>query len=104
MSPTMLRARIRAASGLANARLQLADRLAERGDGIEAVRQIAAAAHNGLPEAQTKLGQCYLAGRGVPASLSEGRHWLELAASAGDVTAQTELANLALHGVSGPFQ
>lgn len=99
-----LRARILAASGRPEARLLLADKLAERGSGIAAARHIAAAAHDGSPAAQTRLGLCYLRGIGVPASMAEARHWLERAADAGDATAQTELAALALHGVSGPYE
>ncbi len=99
-----LKARILAASGRAEARLDLADQLAERGLATAAVRHIAAAAQEGLPAAQTRLGRCYLRGEGVPANLNEARHWLERAAEAGDATAQTELAALALHGVTGPYE
>jgi TPR repeat protein len=101
---TMLRARLRAASGRPNARLLLADRLAERGSAIQAARHIAAAARDGMPKAQARLGLCYLRGNGVPPNQAEARHWLERAATAGDATAQTELASLALLGVSGPYQ
>jgi TPR repeat protein len=100
----IIRARLRAASGRPEARLLLAERLAEHGAGTEAVRHIAAAARDGLPEAQTRLGLCYLHGHGVPASLGEARHWLELAAGAGDATALTQLASLALGGASGPYR
>jgi hypothetical protein len=100
----ILRARILAASGRPEAQLSLAQRLADRGSGTEAARHLAAAAHDGLPAAQTRLGLCYLHGDGVPASLAEARHWLERAADAGDAAAQTELAALALAGVSGPYQ
>ena len=105
MAPrTNIKARILAASRRPEARLRLADRLAGHGDGSKAVRHIAAAARHGLPEAQTRLGLCYLRGLGVPANMTEARYWLECAAEAGDATAQTELASLALHGVSGPYQ
>jgi TPR repeat protein len=100
----IIRARLRAATGSAEAQLRLADQLLERGAGIEAARHIAAAARDGSPEAQGRLGLCYLRGHGVPANQAEGRYWLERAAAAGDVPAQTELATLALHGISGPFQ
>jgi TPR repeat protein len=99
----IFRARLRAASGRPEARLLLAEQLAGRGAAIAAFQHIAAAAHDGLPEAQTRLGLCYLRGLGVPANQAEARHWLERAAAAGDVTAQTELAGLALHGISGPY-
>jgi uncharacterized protein len=101
---TIIRARLRAALGGPNSELHLADQLAGRGSGIAAVRHIAAAARDGLPKAQGRLGVCYLHGLGVPANLSEARHWLERAADAGDVMAQTELASLALQGISGPYQ
>jgi TPR repeat protein len=99
----MIRARLRAASGRPEARLLLADQLARNGASIAAVRHITAAARDGLPEAQTRLGLCYLRGDGIPANLAEARHWLERAAEAGDAAAQTELASLALHGISGPY-
>ena len=67
------------------------------------MRHIAHAALDGLPEAQARLGLCYLRGIGVPANQAEARH-AGRAADAGDVTAQTELASLALQGISGPYQ
>ena len=100
----ILKARFQAASGRPEARLLLADQLARRGASIQAARQIAAAARDGSPEAQARLGLCYLHGNGVPANRAEARHWLERAAEAGDVTAQTKLASLALGGISGPYQ
>ncbi|MGA3003677.1 MAG: tetratricopeptide repeat protein [Acetobacteraceae bacterium] len=100
----ILRARLRAAAGRPQAQLRLADQLARNGASIEAVRHIAHAAQYGLPEAQARLGLCYLRGLGVPANQAEARHWLERAADAGEVTAQTELASLALQGISGPYQ
>lgn len=84
--------------------MRLAEQLARNGASIAAVRHIAHAAQYGLPEAQARLGLCYLRGLGVPANQAEARHWLERAADAGDVTAQTELASLALQGISGPYQ
>src|SRR4030088_1822687 len=103
-SGTIVRARLRAASGRPEAQLHLAEQLEQHGAGAEAIRYIAAAAREGLAEAQTQLGLRYLHGHGVPASLAEARHWLERAAEADDVTAQTLLAKLALNGVSGPYQ
>jgi hypothetical protein len=104
MSAATIHARLRAVSGGPEARLLLADRLAEHGDGIKAVRHIAVAAKDGLAQAQAKLGVCYLRGLGVPACLAEARYWLEQAADGGDASAQTELASLALSGVSGPYR
>jgi TPR repeat protein len=97
-------ARLRALSGRPAARLTLGELLAERGRRKPAMRHIAAAAHAGFPPAQTRLGLCYLRGHGVPASLTEACYWLEQAGNAGDASAQTELATLALGGVHGPFQ
>ncbi len=101
---TSIRARFRAAIRGTRSELRLAYQLPERGSGIAAVRRIAAAAHDGSPAAQTRLGQCYLRGDGVPANLAEARHWLERAAEAGDAKAQTELAALALNGIAGPYE
>jgi TPR repeat protein len=95
---------LRAASGRPEARLQLADQLAQNGASIEAVRHIAQAAQYGMPEAQARLGLCYLRGLGLPANQAEARHWLERASDAGHATALTELASLALQGISGPYQ
>jgi TPR repeat protein len=100
----IIKARLLAASGRPEAQLELADQLSGRNGGIEAVRHIAAAARHGLPQAQTRLGLCYLHGLGVPPNQPEARHWLECAADAGDATALTELAALALHGIWGPYQ
>ena len=100
----LLRARLLATLGRPEALLALADRLEEKGAGIAAVRQVATAARSGLPDAQARLGLCYLAGKGVPASESEARHWLLQAAAAGNATAQTALASLALRGIGGPCE
>jgi len=99
-----MKARLRAISGRPEARLRLAEQLDQGGAPIEAVRHLVALAQHGIAEAQTRLGQCYLRGHGVPANQAEARHWLEQAAESGDATAQTELAALALHGVSGPYR
>jgi TPR repeat protein len=93
-----------AATGRAEARLSLANLLADQGACVEAVRHIAAAAREGSAEAQSRLGFCYLRGHGVPASQDEARHWLELAAEGGDLSAQIELASLAMRGISGPYE
>ena len=90
--------RIRAALGQPGAELALGTHLQERGSTIAAARHFAAAAKAGLPEAQTRLGLCYLHGIGVPSNEPEARHWLERAAEAGHPQAQTELAVLTLRG------
>ena len=96
-----LRTRLLAALGQPEARLSRAEQLADRGAAVDAVRGIAAAARAGLPQAQTQLGLCYLRGQGVPQNQAEARHWLTLAAGAGDPTALTELAAMALRGAAG---
>jgi TPR repeat protein len=103
LTAPLIRARLRAASGRPRDRLSLANKLEGKGSGIAAARHIAAAAQEGLPEAQTRLGQCYLHGRGVPVNLGEARHWLDLAGRAGDIGALTELASLALRGITGSY-
>jgi TPR repeat protein len=103
-SGAIIRARLRAMSGRPEARLRLANQLAAHGAGPEAVRQIAVAALDGFPEAQTRLGLCYLRGLGVPASLTEARHWLERAAEAGNAQSQTWLATMAMNGMLGPYR
>src|SRR4051812_14848266 len=97
-----IKARLLAAAGDPEAHLSRAGQLSGHGGGIAAVRHIAAAARDGLPQAQAQLGLCYLRGLGVPASQSEARHWLDLAADANDPTALVQLATLALGGVWGP--
>jgi hypothetical protein len=87
---------------LNRAHLWIAERLARKGKAVSAVRHIAAAARAGLPEAQARLGQCYLHGLGVPVSIAEARHWLEQAAAADESSALIALANLALRGQAGP--
>ncbi|MSP00145.1 MAG: sel1 repeat family protein [Acetobacteraceae bacterium] len=99
-----IRTRILAALGQPEAQLALAKIQSGPRASIEAIQLIAAAARAGLPEAQARLGLCYLNGHGVPANQAEARHWLERAADAGDATAQTELASLALRGVSGLYE
>ena len=103
--PTALRARLLAALGQPEALLsRAAHRAGNDRTGIAAVRHIAAAARAGLPEAQAKLGLCYLHGQGVPLSETEARHWLERAARGGDMGARTALASMALRGLSGPYE
>jgi TPR repeat protein len=104
----MLAARLRSVLDIARAHLWRAERLGARGKGIMAVRHIAAAARAGSPEAQARLGQCYLQGQGVPVSIPEARHWLEKAAAVDNLSALIALAHLASRGQAtdtgrGPF-
>jgi TPR repeat protein len=59
---------------------------------------VARAAQAKLPAAEYRVGLCYLQGKGVPPSRSEGRRWLELAASQGYAEAQAALATLLITG------
>jgi hypothetical protein len=59
----------------------------------------ARAARLGLRTAQCRLGECYLLGRGVPASIHEALRWLTQAAEGGETVAQTKIASLALLGL-----
>src|SRR5271154_5937761 len=62
------------------------------------------AARAGLPEAQFRIGRAYMKGSGVPVSRRDGAAWLERAAQAGWVEAQTLLATLYLYGLAGRKQ
>jgi TPR repeat protein len=97
----IIRARPRAASGRPEARLVLAGQLAERGSEAEAVQQIAAAAQYGFPEAQARLGLCYLRGLGVPPSLTEARRYYLWAAGEGVIEAMVAAGEMLLNGRGG---
>jgi uncharacterized protein len=88
--------------GVPKACLVRAEALAGRADHDAAFPLFAQAAKAGLPHAWYRLGQCYLMGLGVPASVGDALRWLGRAAEAGETAAQTQLAVLALQGVSGP--
>ena len=75
-------------------------RLQEQGDVKAAFLQLSRAARAGIPEAEFRVGRCYLEGAGVPPSKGDGVRWVERAASQGDVEAQALLATLCLHGMS----
>ncbi len=70
-----------------------------RGDGVErdvdeAVRWYEKAAEQGMPEAQTALGDLHAVGVGLPADPEAAASWYEKAASQGHEAAQAKLANL----------
>ena len=70
-----------------------------RGDGAErnideAVTWYRKAAGQGMPEAQTALGDAYAAGAGVTADPEAAIAWYEKAAAQGHSAAQTKLAAL----------
>ena len=64
-----------------DAALKRAIRLTEQGQAERAFPLLTEAARAGLPEAEYKVGRCYLEGAGVPFSRSEAARWLERAAS-----------------------
>jgi TPR repeat protein len=59
------------------------------------------AARAGIAEAEYRLALAYLEGKGVPPSRAEAVHWLELAATHGEIDAQTLFATLCVHGLAG---
>jgi hypothetical protein len=91
--------RVLATLGATGALYAVADTLADRDDHGRAFPLFAEAAQSGLPQAQYRLGRCYLKGLGVPPSLGEALRWFRRAADAGDAAAQTQLAELALQGI-----
>src|SRR5580658_37737 len=87
----------------ATASLRRAARLTDRGDRKSAFPLLVRAARAGIPEAEFRIGRCYLEGAGVPPSRGNGVRWLEKAATQGYVEAQALLATLCLNGM-GPGQ
>ena len=91
--------RVRATLGGPAALYAVASGFAERGAHTRAFPLFVEAAQSGLPQAEHRLGRCYLQGLGVPPSLGEALRWFRRAAEAGDPAAQTQLAELALQGI-----
>jgi len=81
-------------------KLALATELATQGAHLAAVPLFVSAAKAGLPAAAYEVGRAYLFGLGVPCCLTEALRWLNKAAIAGEVAAQSLLAKLALQGIS----
>lgn len=90
----------RAALGDPEARLTYGLHLAKAGRHPRAATQFMRAAQAGLAAAEYQLARCYLLGLGLPASLEGALPWLSRAATKGDVGAQTQLASLALQGIT----
>ena len=84
------------------ASLRRALKMQEEGDLKGAFPLLSKAARAGIPEAEFRIGRCYLEGSGVPPSRSEGVRWVERAATKGYVEAQALLATLCLHGMGSP--
>src|SRR5471030_3248499 len=72
----------------------------EQGDGKGAFALLSRAARAGIPEAEFRVGRCYLEGAGVPPSRADVVRWVERAATKGYVEAQALLATLCLHGMA----
>src|ERR1700722_18168014 len=77
--------------------------LEERGDPRAAFALFSRAARANIPEAEFRVGRCYLEGFGVPPSRADGVRWVERAAEKGYVEAQALLATLCLHGMAPGF-
>src|ERR1700749_4205978 len=80
--------------------LRRALKMQEDGDLKGAFPLLSKAARAGIPEAEFRIGRCYLEGAGVPPSRGEGVRWVERAATKGFVEAQALLATLCLHGMA----
>jgi uncharacterized protein len=91
--------RFKATLGAPGALYAVADTFAGRDAHRRAFPLFKEAARSGLPQAQYRLGRCYLRGLGVPPSLGEALRWFRRAADGGDAAAQTQLAELALQGI-----
>lgn len=71
-------------------------------DDVHAMRYFLDAAELGHADAQNRVGEMLLAGRGVEADPEEAANWLKRAAKHGVVDAQTALGALHEHGVGVP--
>jgi TPR repeat protein len=80
-------------------KLALATQLAAQGAHRDAFPLFVKAAKAGLSTASYELGRIYLFGHGVPRCVAEALRWLNQAAAAGEVGAQSLLAGLAFQGV-----
>jgi TPR repeat protein len=65
----------------------------------EARRWLLLAAHQNYDTAELELGTWLVEGRGGPADLEGGFHWLKRAAEGGNVAAENRLAKLYLNGI-----
>src|SRR5260370_21326783 len=85
--------------GPPTAGLGRAIRLSEKGKGVEASPLLARAAKAGIVDAEYRIAQSYLEGRGVPPSRAEGARWLQRAATHGSLEAQLMLSALCINGL-----
>ena len=104
--PDIAALKARAGQGDAAAQAQLARAYVATDRGLpnykEAAHWSALAATNGNPDAQTLLGELYLAGQGVGLDPNAGVQWLTRAADAGWVPAQYDLGYLYETGNGAP--
>ncbi|WP_018980726.1 tetratricopeptide repeat protein [Saccharibacter floricola] len=77
--------------------------LLEQGEAVEAFSIFADLARRDDPQAQYQVGQCYLSGNGVLASLEEGARWVSRAAHHGMPEACFTLATLYAMGLPEGF-
>jgi TPR repeat protein len=91
---------LRGATGL----LKKGEAELEAGQVETGFKLVARAAQSKLPAAEYRVGLCYIQGRGVPPSWSEGRRWLELAATQGYAEAQSALATMLISGTDEHLQ
>ncbi len=84
--------------GPPTAALRRAIRLTEKGKAVEAFPLFTRAAKAGI-DAEYRIAQSYLEGRGVPPSRVEGARWLQRAATHGSVEAQLMLSALCINGL-----
>src|ERR1700710_379005 len=78
-------------------------RMQEQGNARAAFALLSRAGRANIPEAEFRVGRCYLEGAGVPPSRADGVRWVERAAAKGYVEAQALLATLCLHGMAPGF-
>src|ERR1700722_587395 len=91
--------------GSPTAALRRAIRLSDKGQAVAAFPLLTRAAKAGIVDAEFRVAQSYLEGRGVPPSRVEGTRWLLRAATHGSVEAQLMLSALCINGLvslSGP--
>src|ERR1700680_4263057 len=85
--------------GPPTAALRRAIRLSDKGKAVEAFSLLTRAAKAGIVDAEYRVAQSYLEGRGVPPSRVEGARWLLRAATHGSVEAQLMLSALCINGL-----
>src|ERR1700722_17303694 len=85
--------------GSPTAALRRAIRLSDKGQAVAAFPLLTRAAKAGIVDAEFRVAQSYLEGRGVPPSRVEGTRWLLRAATHGAIEAQLMLSALCVNGL-----